>query len=103
MYLSPFITKVESKKFLSRGCDPRKDEIYFKIKFRLPKSFKDNNPLITYELSIGFDFELNQAFVSKELLKYKSGNFGKPWHLLDFKQGLGKVKYNDPQSISSFN
>jgi predicted ATPase len=63
--------------------------IEFEIKFR--QEFKA--PLITYQLIIGF--EKGQATVNRELLKYRRGRKGLPYHFLDFSNGRGSAVENE--------
>lgn len=53
-------------------------DIEFVIKFR-PSV---DEPLITYELSIGLD-KLGKAVVKKEILRFRRGQKGSPWKVLD--------------------
>jgi predicted ATPase len=46
--------------------------------------------LVTYILEIKCT-EKNKPFVSSEVLKYRRGSKGKPWHFLDFKNGKGNA------------
>ena len=59
-------------------------DIEFVIKFR-PSL---DEPLITYELSIGLD-KLGKAVVKKEILRFRRGQKGSPWKVLDFAYGEG--------------
>lgn len=59
-------------------------DIEFVIKFR-PSM---DEPLITYELSIGLD-KLGKAVVKKEILRFRRGQKGSPWKVLDFAYGEG--------------
>ena len=54
-------------------------DIEFVIKFRPA----DDEPLITYEISIGLD-ETGRAVVKKEILRFRRGQKGSPWKVLDF-------------------
>lgn len=65
----------------SRGQD---GDIYFMIQFR-PDI---DEPLITYEISIGVD-EYSRVIVRKEILRMRRGQYGAPWKILDFKNGEG--------------
>lgn len=60
--------------------------IEFTIKFRPA----DNEPLITYEVSIGMD-NMNRAVVKKEVLRFRRGQKGSPWKVLDFAYGEGSA------------
>lgn len=70
----------------SRGT---KGSIIIEIKFRED----DNKPLITYHLSIGE--KKGRAVVEREILKYRRGSKGQPWHFLDFKMGTGYAVTNE--------
>ena len=59
-------------------------DIEFVIKFRPAV----NEPLITYEVSIGLD-HMNRAVVKKEKLRFRRGQKGSPWKVLDFAYGEG--------------
>lgn len=83
-----------AKEVFSRGCDINKDEILLEIKFRNPKAFEgDFNPIITYQVKIGFG--KGKGKVKREILKYRRGKKGKPWHFLDFKEGEGSAISNE--------
>ena len=69
------------KEVLSRD---QSGDISFVIKFRPSK----DDPLITYELSIGLD-EQNKAVVKKEILRFRRGQKGAPWKVLEFYSGEG--------------
>lgn len=60
------------------------EDIQFVIKFRP----SEDEPLITYEISIGVD-EKNKAVVKKEILRFRRGQKGSPWKVLDFSYGEG--------------
>ncbi|BAP55407.1 hypothetical protein THII_1110 [Thioploca ingrica] len=80
------------KEVITRGCDSQKDLLEFEIKFR---NFEqgEKSPLITYELKIGFN--RGRTFVEKEVLKYRRGRSGKPWHFLDYSKGIGSAIKNE--------
>ena len=69
------------KEVLSRD---QSGDISFVIKFRPSK----DEPLITYELSISLD-EQNMAVVKKEILRFRRGQKGAPWKVLEFYSGEG--------------
>lgn len=77
----------------SRG---QTDDIEFEIKFRP----SENEPMITYELAICLDNSNNPA-VKKEVLRFRRGQTGAPWKVLEFSFGTGVaaegelVKYED--------
>lgn len=56
--------------------------IVIEIKFREP-----SGKLATYSLSISQ--ENNHPIVKSEILKFRRGSSGKPWHFLDFENGKG--------------
>jgi predicted ATPase len=70
----------------SRNAD---GPIEIEIKFRE----SPEKPLITYFLSI--NEEKGRAFVEREILKYRRGSHGKPWHFLDFSNGVGTAVTNE--------
>jgi predicted ATPase len=51
-------------------------------------------PLVTYGLDIGLN-ERGRPVVDREVLRYKRGERGAPWHFLDFKRGKGKAIVNE--------
>lgn len=72
------------KEVINRNCDPEKNFIEFEIKFR---NFEqgEKSPLVTYHL----------IFIEKEVLKYRRGRSGKPWHFLDYSRGIGSAIKNE--------
>jgi predicted ATPase len=54
--------------------------------------------LITYELQI--DEEAGRPFVAREILKYRRGSKGQPWHFLDFSRGVGEAVTNELESVT---
>ena len=67
---------------VSRGHDT--EDISFVIKFRPSK----DEPLMTYELSVGIN-ERKQAVVKREVLRMRRGEKGAPWKILEFNSGEG--------------
>lgn len=63
--------------------------IEIELKFRQ----KDREPLITYNLII--NEEDGKVVVEKEILKYRRGSKGKPWHFLEFHKGAGYAVTNE--------
>ena len=53
--------------------------------------------LITYELVI--DEENGRPVVIREVLKYRRGSGGKPWHFIDFARGSGDAVTNEMDSV----
>ncbi len=63
------------------------------IEIEIQYKIDNKPPLITYQLIIN---ELNgKAYVEKELLKYRRGQGGKPWHFLEFEKGEGSAITNE--------
>ena len=62
--------------------------IVFEVKFR-----QDDSPLVTYLLEIGE--EKGRGVVEREVLKYRRGQHGRPWHFLDFRRGEGTAVTNE--------
>ncbi len=73
-------------------------DIEFEIKFRQ----SEKEPLITYELSIGLD-ETNKAVVKKEVLRFRRGQKGSPWKVLDFVLGEGIAAEGSLNTYSDVN
>lgn len=75
----------------SRGKD---GNIEIELKFRE----RDDSPLVTYSLTIG---ERNGApVVEREILKYRRGSSGQPWHFLDFSCGYGYAVTNELDAVT---
>ena len=68
--------------------------IEIEIKFR----DKAAGPLITYFLRIGE--EDGRALVEREVLKYRRGSSGQPWHFLEFSKGRGKAVTNELEKVN---
>ncbi len=84
-----------SKGFLevrSRNCN---GPIDIEIQFRQ----NTKSPLITYQLVISEN--AGRAFVEREILKYRRGASGKPWHFLDFSNGAGNAVTNELEDIQN--
>ena len=79
------------REVLSRGCDPEKDTISIEIKFRIEITGKKR--LVTYAVEIGET--AGQPIVQREVLRYKRGASGKPFHFLDFEKGEGYAIVNE--------
>ncbi len=65
--------------------------IEIEIKFR--EDVGKTSPLVTYSLTISL--ENHQPVVEREILKYRRGQKGKPWHFLDFRKGKGDAITNE--------
>lgn len=68
--------------------------IEIEIKFR-PEPDKQ---LITYELNIAE--EKGKVVVAREVLKYRRGRRGQPWHFLDFSRGRGEAVTNEMDEVA---
>lgn len=82
------------KEVISRG---KTEDIEFEIKFRDAEIEGQKSPLITYELSIGLDDITRQPIVTKEVLSYRRGQYGKPFRFLDFSKGTGSAVTNEDE------
>jgi predicted ATPase len=76
------------KEVITRG---ESEPIEIEIKFR--EDIGNASPLVTYAVTIAL--ENNQPVVEREILKYRRGAKGKPWHFLDFKKGKGEAITNE--------
>lgn len=75
----------------SRGAT---GNIEIEIKFRE----NGHSPLITYFLCVG---EKNhRPVVIREILKYRRGSGGQPWHFLDFSNGEGSAVTNEIDQVT---
>ncbi len=64
------------------------------IKFRA----RPDTPLTTYFLQI--NEKKGKAIVEREILKYRRGSSGQPWHFLDFSNGRGTAVTNEMASVT---
>lgn len=76
---------------LSRGCDPQTDSILIELQYRM--EIAGVKRLVTYSVEIG-EYE-SQPVVLKELLRYKRGRHGSPYHFLCFANGEGYAITNE--------
>ncbi|MFM8448670.1 MAG: AAA family ATPase, partial [Haliscomenobacter sp.] len=65
--------------------------IEFELQFRLTIAGK--NRLVTYKLVIGE--ENGKPYIDREILRYKRGAYGSPYHFLDFSRGVGYAITNE--------
>jgi predicted ATPase len=79
------------KEVRSRNSD---GPIEFELKFRA----KPDSPLTTYFLQI--NEKQGKAIVEREILKYRRGSSGQPWHFLDFSKGRGNAVTNELDSVT---
>lgn len=68
--------------------------IEIELKFRQ----KPGSPLTTYFLQIRE--EKGKGVVEREILKYRRGSSGQPWHFLDFTRGKGTAVTNELDSVT---
>ncbi len=66
---------------ISRG---QEGDIEFEIKFRP----SNEEPIITYQLSICLQ-DNNRPAIKKEVMRFRRGQTGAPWKVLDFSFGTG--------------
>ena len=69
--------------------------IHIEIKFRE----RAKRPLVTYGLTI--NEENGRPFVEREVLRYRRGSRGQPWHFLDFRRGEGSAITNEMANVES--
>lgn len=77
------------KEVLSR--DSEEETILIEIQYRMP--ILDKNRLVTYSLEIGE--QAGAPYIKREILRYKRGAHGKPYHFLDFSNGEGYAITNE--------
>ena len=70
--------------------------IEIELKFR---ESGERPQLVTYQLNIGE--RQGRAIVEREILKYRRGSGGKPWHFLDFTEGSGQAVTNEVEKVDS--
>ena len=75
----------------SRGAE---GSIDIELQFRE----SDDSPLVTYFLSI--DEHNGRPVVAREILKYRRGSGGRPWHFLDFSLGEGTAVTNEVEHVT---
>ena len=80
------------KEVLSRGHD--KEDLEIEIQFRL--DIAGTNRLVTYRLEIG-DTPDKGTIVKREILRYKRGRHGSPFHFIDFANGEGYAINNEEE------
>jgi predicted ATPase len=68
--------------------------IEIELKFREGKE----SPLTTYSLQL--NEEHGKAIVEREVLKYRRGSSGQPWHFLDFSKGKGTAVTNELDEVT---
>ena len=78
------------KEVISRDSPP-KATILIEIQCRMPIAGTDR--LVTYSLEIAD--KLGVPYVKREILRYKRGRYGSPYHFLDFSKGEGYAINNE--------
>ena len=73
------------KELISRGAS---GPIGISVKFR-----ESGGRLATYSLSIAE--EDGRAIIEREILRYRRGGHGRPWHFVDFSRGQGEAITNE--------
>ncbi|HNE02661.1 MAG TPA: AAA family ATPase [Plasticicumulans sp.] len=69
------------------------DPIELTLRFRM--EIAGHSRMITYQLQIGLDASLRKPVVMREVLRYKRGSHGRPFHFLDFSNGSGYAITNE--------
>ncbi|MBL0508516.1 MULTISPECIES: AAA family ATPase [Aeromonas] len=78
---------------LSRGCNVKEDSILIELQYRM--EITNVERLVTYSIEIG---EKNGIpIVLRELLRYKRGRYGSPFHFLNFTKGEGYAITNEEE------
>jgi len=78
------------KEVITRGASPD-EEICIELKFRL--EITGVQRLVSYLLNIGQ--KQGKPVVNREILRYKRGESGAPFHFIDFKCGRGEAVNNE--------
>ncbi|WP_397572701.1 AAA family ATPase [Silanimonas sp.] len=79
------------REVLSRGCEPETDSILIEIQYRMEITGVER--LVTYSVEIAE--RQGQAVVEREMLRYKRGRYGSPYHFLSFSRGEGYAITNE--------
>lgn len=74
-----------------------KGPIEIELKLRTT-SASGRSQLITYELHI--DEVKGRPVVTLEILRYRRGSYGKPWHFLEFSNGTGEAVTNELDTVN---
>lgn len=74
---------------VTRGKE--QEDIEIELKFRM--KILETERLVTYLLVIGQ--ENKRPVIRREILRYKRGEYGSPYHFLDFKRGKGYAIINE--------
>jgi predicted ATPase len=79
------------KEVVTRGKE--QEDIEIELQFRM--KVVDKERLVTYKLIISQ--EENRPVVKREILRYKRGEYGSPFHFLDFQLGQGYAITNEEE------
>ena len=79
------------KEVVTRGKE--QEDIEIELQFRM--KVVDKERLVTYKLIISQ--EKNRPVVKREILRYKRGEYGSPFHFLDFQLGQGYAITNEEE------
>jgi predicted ATPase len=79
------------REVLTRSKNPATDSILIEIKFKLNIAGRDR--LVTYQVEIGQ--RDGRPIVRREILRYKRGRHGSPFHFIDFRNGSGTAVSNE--------
>ncbi|MCY4054703.1 MAG: AAA family ATPase [Cyanobacteria bacterium MAG CAR4_bin_6] len=74
--------------------------IKIEVAYRIQSEKHEKPPLISYAISINADQRGNPV-VEREVLRYRRGQYGAPWHFLDFKQGQGSAVTNEITEVKT--
>jgi predicted ATPase len=77
------------REIITRGQEQENIE----IELQFPMKILDTERLVTYILIIGQN--KNRPVIKREILRYKRGEHGKPFHFLDFQLGQGYAITNE--------
>ena len=84
----------------SRNCDgPIEIEVAYRIQPEEPEK-PEKPPLVSYAISINLD-QHGKPVVEREILRYRRGQHGAPWHFLDFKRGKGYAVTNELTKVKT--
>ncbi len=79
------------KEVITRGKNVELDSILIEIKFKL--KIAERERLVTYQLEVAQI--KGKPIVRREILRYKRGRHGSPFHFIDFKNGSGTAVSNE--------
>ena len=77
------------REIITRGQE--QEDIEIEMQFRM--KILDTERLVTYQIIIGQNN--NRPVIKREILRYKRGEHGKPFHFLDFQLGQGYAITNE--------